>query len=126
MKNVKTFNQFVNENNSVNESKSDKDIMNFLRPFAEESVKSLGFGYKGSRPMYGIQISKWDAYDVSDLPKDVFSLVPTANGNFWSKRHLKKVAPIFAQDLNGSQNKYKVEFLEYDSRGNQVLIKVTK
>ena len=132
MKNIKTFEQFVNESKMVNERRStykagpDKEIYDFMRKFVQDSVNSLGFGYKGGGAMYNADFDVSNGYDMRDLPDDHFAIVPYADGDYWAKRHLKKVGPMFAKDLNDLQNDYNVEFVEVNPKSPEVIVKITK
>ena len=129
MKHILTYEEFVNESQIINEARNsnqDSKIKKFMREFLQDSVKSLGFGYKGDRAMYNADMETYNGHDMKDLEADHFAIIPYADGDYWNKRHLKKVGPMFAQDLQSSQNDYNVEFVEVNKKSPEVILKITK
>ena len=133
MKNIRTFEQFVNESKeeTLNEIRSsysgeDEKIITFMRPFVLKSIESLGFGYKGGSKQYSADISVDEGYQMRSLPENVFAVTPWADGDYWGKRDLKKNAPMFVKDLNDLQKDYTVELVEVYKKKPEIHIKITK
>jgi len=115
MKNLRTFEQFVNE--SLNEVRGfygkwydpeEQACYDLMNPIVQDSIKSLGYGYKGSSPEYKIDWMADEGYRGQELPKMTFALIPLANGNYWGKREVKKMTDRFIKDLQEAQKEYEV------------------
>lgn len=131
MKNVKTFNQFVNE--SLNErrgsygkwdDKEEQACYDLMNPYVQESIMSLGFGYRGSSSQYNAEWSADEGYRLQELPKMTWAIVPYINGDYWGKREVKKITKQFIKDLNDSQKEYVVTG-EYYGKAQGAEIHVT-
>lgn len=115
MKNLRTFEQFVNE--SLNEMRGfhgsfddpkEQKCFDLMNPIVQDSIKTLGYGYKGGRPEYKAEWFAWEGRSMSSLPKMTFAIVPLVNGNFWGKRDVKKITDRFIKDLQEAQKEYEV------------------
>lgn len=118
MKNLRTFEQFVSESKEeLNEGRGfygkwddpkEQAVYDLMNPIVQDSIKTLGFSYKGSRPEYKIDWMADEGYRLQELPKMTFALIPFVNGNYWGKRDVKKITDRFIKDLQEAQKEYEV------------------